>query len=106
MATTIRYPVFLIANLDGIVAARINGKDCIMLFHAKYLAERQIEMIESSHPLLGVLFAVPIRSAEALRNALELLRDDTTLAVWNPVSIRAGFTHVAIDDLIRAVESG
>ena len=106
MALSLWYPVFIIASRDGVVVVNTDGKDCIMLFHAKDLAEKQIAKIQPSHRRLGLLHALPVPNAKGLRDGLRGLPADVTCAVWDPTGTPVGFTHVGVDELIRAAESG
>jgi hypothetical protein len=99
MALSLHYPVYVIASCDGVVVVNTNGKDCILLFHAKDFAEQHIKKIQSSRQLLGSLHAMPVPDADALRDGLEGLPADVNCAVWDPTGPSAGFVHIAIDDL-------
>ena len=101
MTLSLCYPVYVVASHDGVVVVKTDGKDCIMLFHARDLAERQIEKIQSSHPLLGSLHALAVPNVKVLRDGLKGLPADVTCAVWDPTGTPAGFAHVAIDELLR-----
>ena len=105
MRFVIQYPVYLIASRDGVVVVNADGQDCIMLFHAKDLAEQQIEKIQSAHPRLGALRALPVPDAEALRDGLKGLPPEITCAVWDPNGMPAGFNHVGIDELLGSLKS-
>jgi hypothetical protein len=105
MNLSLRYPVYVIASRDGVVVVKTDGKDCIMLFHAKDPAEQQIEKIQSAHPLLGSLHALPVPNSEALREGLKELPLDVTCAVWDPTGTPAEFNHVCLDDLLLALST-
>ncbi len=100
------YPVYLVASTNGVVVVvNADGTDCIMLFHSRDLAEQQIDKIQSTHPHLGSLAALPVPSAQTLREGLKELPPDVTCAVWDPTGTPAGFKHVGLDDLLRNLSS-
>ena len=101
MPLALHYPVYVIASRDGIVVVKTDGNDCILLFHAKDLADQHVEKIKSSQPLLGPLHSLAVPNAEALADGLESLPTDVTCAVWDPTGTPAGFSHVAVDELLR-----
>jgi hypothetical protein len=98
---TLRYPIYIIANRDGVVAMNISSKDCILLFPARSLAEEQIKKIRLSRPQLGPLHALPVFSVEALREGLESLPKDVSCAIWDPTGRPSGFVHVAVGEVLR-----
>ena len=107
MSMIIHYPIYVIASRDGVVVVNTNGQECILLFHARELAERQIAMIQTSHPGLGVLHALPVPDAQALREGLRSLPENVNCAVWDPQGTPMGFTHVGVDELmLRASQGG
>jgi hypothetical protein len=105
MAANLDFPVFILATRDGVVVANTGDRDCFMLFHAKDLAEQEIAKIQRSHPNLGLLHALSVPNAQALRNGLKSLPADVVCAVWDPQATPAGFAYIGIDELIRATES-
>jgi hypothetical protein len=48
MGTALRFPVFVIAGRDGVVVVNTCGKDCILLFHWRELAKKQIDKLQAS----------------------------------------------------------
>src|SRR6476659_3114281 len=54
LRSALRYPLYLIANDNGVLVANTGGKDCVLLFHRKELAERHIaeaNVIDRLYPL-------------------------------------------------------
>lgn len=105
MATALSYPVYVIASRDGVVVVKTDGKDCILLFHSRELAEQQIDKIQASHPSLGSLHALPVPDGQALRDGLKNLPPDITCAVWDATGTPARFNHICFDDLLVALSS-
>ncbi len=100
MAASFHYPVYVVASRDGVVVVNTDGADCILLFHSQQLAEKQIEKIRSSPPQLGLLHALSVPSAQALREGLKGLPNGITCVVWDPTGTPAGFKHVCLDELL------
>jgi hypothetical protein len=101
----LRFPVYILASQDGVVVVSNEGKDCIMLFHEHSLAELQGRQIQSVHQHLGKLRPLAVPSAAALREGLHSLPPDVTCAVWDQTAAAGTFTHVGIDEILRAAES-
>ena len=101
MPLALPYPVYVIASRDGVKVAMTEGKECILLFHTKDLADQHVEKIKSSQPLLGALHSLAVPNAEALADGLESLPANVTCVVWDPTGTPAGFSHVAVDELLR-----
>jgi hypothetical protein len=99
---SLRFPVFLIGSVDGVVVVKTDEGECIMLFHSKQLAEDQIQKIGRSHPQLGILYALEVTSAELLADGLRELPADVTCAVWDATAGIGGFTHVSVEELLRS----
>jgi hypothetical protein len=100
MGPKLKYPVYLIASRNGVVVVTIDGNDCILLFHARDLAEKQIEKIQSTHPALGPLHALAVPNADSFREGLKGLPDNITCAVWDQTGAPAAFNHVGVDELL------
>ena len=60
------YPLYLIANDKGVLVAKTNGKDCILLFHRKEVAERHI----AEAKVIGPLYPLAIPSARRLSKGI------------------------------------
>jgi hypothetical protein len=101
----LHFPVYIIANRDGVAVVVTDGKDCIMLFHEREIAERQAELIESTHPELGSLHPLAVPNAGELREGLRSLPAEVTCAVWDPLGSPAKFNHMGVDDVLLAAES-
>jgi hypothetical protein len=99
------YPVYVVASSDGVVVVATDGKDCILLFHARDIAEQQIARIQASHPRLGPLHALPIPNEQALREGLQDLPQNVTCAVWDATGPSTGFQHICLRDLLIALAS-
>ena len=101
----LRFPVYILASQDGVVVVSSEGKDCIMLFHERGLAERQSQQIQSAHQHLGRLRPLAVPNAAALREGLQSLPPDVTCAVWDQTAAVGRFNHIGIDEILRAAES-
>jgi hypothetical protein len=97
----LRYPLYLIANDHGVLVSTSGGKDCVLLFHRKELAERHILEAE----LLGRLYPLAIRSKDAFREGLESLPREITCAVWDATVVPHGFIYMDMADLFLALEN-
>ena len=98
----LRYPLYLIANDEGVLVASSSGKDCILLFHRKDLAERHI--VEAR--LVGRLYPLAIPNAEAFREGLESLPADIACAIWDATVVPRTFVYMGLDELFLALADG
>lgn len=99
----LRFPIYVIANRAGVVVVNTKGKDCVLLFHSRELAEDQIEKINGSHRQLGTLHALAVPDVAALREGLHDFSPSVTCAVWDPTGTPAGFMHVLFEDLLLSL---
>ncbi len=102
MYPALRYPLYLIASDEGVLVANTGGKDCVLLFHRKELAERHI----SEAQVMGPLYPLAVPNAEAFRNGLESLPADITCAIWDATVVPCAFVYMALDDLYLALDEG
>jgi hypothetical protein len=97
----LRFPVYVLANGDGVLVVHNDGDDCVLLFHDKVHAMRHIEETKSlGSPLVVYPLAVP--DAEALRHGLESLPADITCAIWDATLDAGAFVSVGIHELLGA----
>ena len=103
MTYALRYPLYLIANNEGVLVAKTDGKDCILLFHRKEFAERHIAESQAMGKLKCLLpLAVP--DADAFRQGLESLPAGVTCAIWDMPAAPGAFVHLAMDELLQTLE--
>lgn len=103
MRPAMRYPLYLIANDKGVLVANTHGKDCVLLFHSKQLAERHIaENTETQTTMLLYPLAVP--DADAFRQGLESLPDSIHCAIWDATVAPGTFVYMEMHDLLHAIE--
>lgn len=100
MSTALCYPLYLIANDKGVLVANSSGKDCVLLFHRKELAERHI--VEAQW--IGPLYPLEIPNAEAFREGLESLPADVTCAIWDATVVPCAFVYMEMDQLFLALD--
>jgi hypothetical protein len=98
----LRYPLYLIANDKGVLVAKTDGKDCVLLFHRKELAERHI----AEAKVIGPLYPLAIPSAETFRQGLESLPTDITCAIWDATIVPRAFVYMGMDELFLALDDG
>ena len=98
--SVLHYPLYLIANDKGVLVANTGGKDCILLFHRKELAERHI----AEAKVIGRLYPLAIPSAEAFRQGLESLPTDITCAIWDATIVPCAFVYMDMDELFLALD--
>jgi hypothetical protein len=100
---TLRYPLYLIANDKGVLVANTNGKDCVLLFHRKELAERHIAEADSLAATTG-LYPLAIPNAETFRDGLASLPADITCAIWDATVVPRAFVYMDLDKLFVALD--
>lgn len=103
IAYNFSYPIYIVGSKDGVVVVTTEGKDCILLFHSRELAQEQIDKISVSHPQLGPLDTLTVTNASALRDGLRDLPTDVTCAVWDPTGSSTGFLHMCLEELFRNI---
>ena len=103
MDLMLRYPVFVIANQQGVLVAHESGNDCILLFHSKDVAELHIQQVAASGAEVP-LYPLEIADADALRAGLASLPPDITCAIWDATATARKFVHTAIDELFDALD--
>jgi hypothetical protein len=102
LSRALRYPLYLIANDKGVLVAKTDGKDCVLLFHRKELAERQ----NAEAKVIGHLYPLAIPSAEAFRQGLESLPADIACAIWDATVVPRAFVHMGLHELFLALDGG
>ena len=85
LSPALHYPLYLIANDKGVLVANTSGKDCVLLFHRKEVAERHIAEAQ----VIGNLYPLAIPNAAAFRQGLESLPADITCALWDATVVPA-----------------
>jgi hypothetical protein len=100
LSTALRYPLYLIANDKGVLVANSSGKDCVLLFHRKELAERHIAEVK----VMGQLYPLAVPNAEAFRQGLESLPADINCAIWDATVAPGTFVYMGMNDLFRAID--
>jgi hypothetical protein len=86
------------------LVAHTVGKDCVMLFHSKELAERHIVeayIIGRLHPL----YPLAIPSADAFRQGLESLPTHVTCATWDATVAPQVFLYMEMGELFTALDA-
>ena len=101
LSDELHYPLYLIANDHGVLVSNSSGKDCVLLFHRKELAERHI--VEAK--LLGRLYPLAIPDADSFREGLESLPREITCAIWDATVVPHGFIYMEMVDLFLALEN-
>jgi hypothetical protein len=99
----LRYPLYLIANDKGVLVVNKNGKDCVLLFHRKELAERHIAEANAIGTSL-LLYPLAVPDADAFRQGLKSLPADITCAIWDATIVSHDFAHVGMNELYRAID--
>ena len=79
MIPALRYPLYLIANDQGVLVTSAGGQDCVLLFHRLELAQRHIAEAKLSGPLHPLV----IPDADAFREGLESLPPSIRGAIWD-----------------------
>ncbi len=100
MSSSLRYPLYLLANDRGVLVANASGNDCVLLFHSKELAERHLvgaKVIRGLYPL-----AIP--DAEAFREGLESLPLEITCAIWDVTTAPGAFVYMGMSELLLALD--
>jgi hypothetical protein len=100
MSPALRYPLYVIANDKGVLVAKSSGKDCVLLFHRKELAERHI----SEATLIRGLYPLAIPNAEAFREGLESLPADISCAIWDVTVAPGAFVYMGMNEIFLALD--
>jgi hypothetical protein len=100
----LRYPLYVIANRDGVLVVNHDGDDCILLFHSQPLAQRHIDETKTIGATAS-LVPLAIPHAAALREGLESLPSDITCAIWDATLMPHRFVRMGIDELLEALEA-
>ena len=100
LSPALRYPLYLIANDEGVLVSNSSGKDCVLLFHRKEFAERHI----AEAKVIGPLYPLAIPNADAFREGLESLPAEITCAIWDATVVPRAFVHMDMVELFLALE--
>ena len=100
MITALRYPLYLIANDQGVLVANAGGRDCVLLFHRLEIAERHI----AEAKVIGPLYPLAIPNAEAFREGLESLPASVTCAIWDATIVPRAFVYMDMVDLFMVLD--
>jgi hypothetical protein len=101
MNQALRYPLYLIANDNGVLVASTGGKDCVLLFHQLELAQRHI----AEAKMTGPLYPLAIPDADAFREGLESLPPSIRCAIWDATVVPRSFFYMDLVDLFMALET-
>jgi hypothetical protein len=104
VSLSLRYPIYVIANHEGVLVVNKDGQDCVLLFHAIELAQRHIDQ-NRAMATKTTLYPLAVPNAEALREGLQSLPAEITCAVWDATGIQGNFVQMGVDELLRAVSS-
>jgi hypothetical protein len=99
----IHYPVYVLANHDGVLVVNNDGEDCLLLFRDLMHAERHIQETKSIGSKLEV-YPLPVPDAESFRHGIESLPADVRCAIWDAALHDGEFVHVDIDEVLRGVQ--
>lgn len=99
----IRYPVYVIANYDGVLVVNNDGEDCLLLFRDRAHAERHIQETKSMGSKLEV-YPLAVPDAESFRHGIESLPPDVRCAIWDANLDHGEFVHVDIEEVLRGAE--
>jgi hypothetical protein len=97
----LNYPVYVIANDEGVLVVNNDGKDCILLFRDRTHAERHIRQAQEIGSKLQV-YPLAIPDARALRDGIVSLPPDITCAIWDANLAAGAFVQVAIQEVFQA----
>jgi hypothetical protein len=98
-AMHLRFPVYVLANSEGVLVVNNDGDDCVLLFHDETQAVRHIEETRSLGAKM-VVYPLPIPDAESLRQGLESLPSEITCAIWDATLESGEFVSVGIHELL------
>ena len=102
---TLRFPVYVIANKDGILVATIDGRDCVLMFDSEELAANHIA---TNDALGGITIPYPVELPDlnALRQCIQCLPPNITCALWDGSNQPDRFRAIGLGDLIHALSEG
>lgn len=101
---TWRYPIYTVAvgREEQIVVVDADGKECILLFNAKELAELYIAQSVDAG-LSASLGVIRIGDAGQFQQGIEHLPAEVTHAIWDTTLEPQYFKMVSIDELLRSL---
>ncbi len=101
MTLALRYPIYVIANQEGVLVVKVDDEECVLLFHDRELAQRHIY----ANPGIATgatLRPLAVPDAESFEEGLRGLPANVTCAVWDAGAQR-GFIHIGVDELLLAL---
>jgi hypothetical protein len=100
-AMQLRFPVYVLANGDGVLVINNGDHDCVLLFHDRARALRHIEETRSLGSTM-VVYPLAVPDAEALRQGLESLPPDINCAIWDATLEHGEFVSIGLHELLGA----
>lgn len=98
-----RYPVFVI-RVEGeffLVCIDIEGRECLLLFTSRELAEHYVDGVEQEEKLQ----LMELDNDEELARLLQSVPEDVSHVVWDTTPAASLAKVAAIADLLRVLET-
>ncbi|MDA7979983.1 MAG: hypothetical protein MPJ50_14535 [Pirellulales bacterium] len=98
-----RYPVFVV-RVEGelfLVCIDIEGRECLLLFTSKELAEHYVDGVKQEEKLQ----LMELDDDDELARLLQSVPDDVQHVVWDTTPSASLAKVAAIEDLLRVLES-